>query len=221
MMYGSLARRTLKALVAAAPCAVAAVTIACGSDKDSGAIQRDETTAPQSTGASSPELTEKPATASPSATLKNGSFTSGTAGWTPYVALGKVVSFEVVRRGRPALRLKGTHSPGEAGILEAVSSPVRVEPGSSYRMQSTILVETALGKRGARQRVAWSGPNGEALETAYGREKKVQRGGTVQLRDTFKAPRGASQARVRPGVVVSGTSRAVISIARVSFRGPD
>jgi hypothetical protein len=216
--HGSSARRTLKALVALILCAVAVVAIACGSDKDSGAIQRDETTAARSTGTSSTHPTENPPTASASTTLKNGSFTSGTAGWAPHITLGKVVSFEVSRDGQPALRLKGTHSPGEAGVLEAVSSPVRVTPGKTYQMQSAVLMRTSPGTRGARQRVLWSGREEKSFKPVYGREAKVRRGETTQLTDTFTAPAGAVQARVTVGIVVSGVSQAAIEIGPVTFR---
>lgn len=205
-----------KARVVLGVCAVAASVIGCGSDAR---LPVDETPSAESTEASSAQSGEKTSTASASTTLKNASFEDGTAGWIPHVTRGTVLSFEVSQRPPRMLRLKATHSPGAAGVLEAVSSPVRVEPRRSYRVQSTVLLESEPGARGVRQRVRWLGSNGESLEPAYGREQEAGRGATVQLSDTFVAPDEASRARVAVGLVVSGTSRAVIRIGTVTFGG--
>src|SRR5437899_1828209 len=69
--------------------------------------------------------------------VPNGTFAKGTAGWSPYATLGRVVRFHAVRPG--GVELVAVHKRGGAnGLAEIVSSAAPVHAGRQYVARAQI-----------------------------------------------------------------------------------
>jgi hypothetical protein len=116
--------------------------------------------------------------------------------------------------GAASLQVSGTHNRDRtAGIVEAVSEPVKVEGGTEYILRSDARVDRASSTRGMRQRLAWyDGENKTIGEVSVGTEARRGQRGDLSLRDRFNAPARAVSGRVRVGTPLRKREKVVFFV---------